>query len=91
MSTTPITTSMTTIKRNEMSQTTAGRLTREQQRELAALVMGRIADIAEFWEEMTEDSPSLTEADYHAACAQLARWANRLPGDIWDTRLPDPS
>lgn len=72
-----------------MSDTTP-RLTREQQRALAALVMGRIADIAEFWGELTEHLPALADADYHAGVAQLSKWANRLPGDTWDTRLPDP-
>lgn len=69
------------------------RMTRDEKRMLAQLVMGRIADIAEFLDEFLNEAAGTgipLEARYDAA-RTLGKWAYTLPtGDYWDTRLIEP-
>jgi len=64
-------------------------MTRDQKRQLAALVLCRAADIVEFWGEIAEDldRAGVTPED---AAECIAGWLRHLPGDSWDRRLPDP-
>ena len=61
-------------------------MTRDQKNELAYLVRNRVADIVEFWGEMTEGT-DLESVDPEEAREVIAGWMRRLPGNIWDTRL----
>lgn len=62
-------------------------LTNAQKRELAAALLNKAGDLVEFFDEQC---PGLAfEVDRADAAAQLAVWLKNLPGDAWDTRLPD--
>lgn len=63
-------------------------LSREQKHALAALLLSKAGDIAQFWDEETADVPELAKGDRRAALAQLTAWLKYLPGGAWDKRLP---
>lgn len=62
-------------------------LTRKQQEALASLVLSRVADIAEY-EEIRELSDEIKELPTEQIKLQLSVWMKKLPGTIWDNRLP---
>jgi hypothetical protein len=70
------------------------KLNRQQRDRLAAYVMSefgnmveRIACADDLGGYVPDDVAAL---DADAVRAQLATWAQRIPGDVWDTRLGDP-
>lgn len=62
------------------------RLTREQQRLLVRAVLSQVGNLVEF----QSDYADIADLDPVAVREQLARWMGRLPGTVWDVRLPDP-
>lgn len=64
-------------------------LTKQQKAILAFEVINRIADMVEFRTEIVTD-PVLADLTTDEIAAQLTMWLKGLPGDAWDTRLPDP-
>lgn len=66
------------------------RLTREQQACVARALVDAAGTIVEFCHERFEGT-SVEDVPATLVAEQLARWLRRLPGDVWDTRLPDPT
>ncbi len=66
-------------------------MNRQQKQALAAEVIGQVANLAEFWDEMVADSAELAGIDRAEAAQQIANWLGRLPGNQWDNRLPQPN
>ncbi|MGD9622238.1 MAG: hypothetical protein AB7G47_19615 [Mycolicibacterium sp.] len=64
-------------------------MTRTQRHALAFAVINRVADLSEFWTELI-DEPELEGVDRAEAIQTIADWLGRLPGNRWDTRLPQP-
>lgn len=62
-------------------------LTNDQKRRLAAALLNKAGDLVEFFTDLCPDLAEEIEAG--DAAAQLAVWLKNLPGDAWDTRLPD--
>ena len=62
-------------------------LTRKQQEALAGLVMQQVANIKEY-PEMREGEPELADVSSEEIGKQLSIWMRKLPGTIWDNRLP---
>ena len=63
------------------------RLSRRQQEALAYLVMQQAANLKEY-PELRESEPDLDGVSSEAIARQLSIWMKKLPGSIWDTRLP---
>jgi hypothetical protein len=57
---------------------------------LAQLLASRAGDIVEFWDEMKGDIPELADVSAEEAATALGTWLSRLPGGVWDTRIPPP-
>ena len=62
-------------------------LTRKQQEALASLVMQQVANLKEY-SEMRDSEPELAEVSSEEIGKQLSIWMKKLPGTIWDNRLP---
>jgi glutaredoxin-related protein len=62
-------------------------LTRKQQEALASLVMQQVANLKEY-SEMRDSEPDLADVSSDEIGKQLSIWMKKLPGTIWDTRLP---
>jgi glutaredoxin-related protein len=62
-------------------------LTRKQQEALASLVMHQVANLKEY-PEMREGEPDLANVSAEEIGKQLSIWMKKLPGTIWDNRLP---
>lgn len=63
------------------------KLTRKQQEALASLVMAQVANLLEY-SEMRESEHELEDVSVEEIGKQLSIWMKKLPGTIWDTRLP---
>lgn len=59
-------------------------LTKRQKESLAFAVMSRTADLIEFTDLLPLDLQALSSEDIRK---QLAKWMEKLPGDLWDIRL----
>lgn len=64
-------------------------LTNQQKADLAEVVIRNVANLVEFRSDMI-NSPSLANLSTDEIAAQLTQWLKGLPGEAWDTRLPDP-
>jgi hypothetical protein len=62
----------------------------EKRRAVAGTLLSAAGTLVEFWTEKTESQEWAGEIDAEFARECLARWLNRLPGDIWDIRLNAP-
>jgi hypothetical protein len=66
-------------------------MTRKQKELLAFAVMQRAASLLEDWDEATTRGwhQDLADIDRDEAAHVIAGWMKKLPGTLWDTRLPD--
>lgn len=63
-------------------------MNRDQKRRLALALLNQAGDLVEFFTDKCPDlADEITSAE---AAEQLGRWLKHLPGDDWDTRLPEP-
>lgn len=66
-------------------------MSRNQKRALAGVVIARVGDVVEDWDELAlRENPELEGIDPREAAQTIANWLGRLPGDRWDLRLPHP-
>jgi len=68
-------------------------MTRHQKEALAYALLGQAGDLIEFWHDYLRSGKlpdNLAGVDVEEAAEQLTQWLKRLPGDIWDNRLPLP-
>lgn len=62
----------------------------EKRRVVAGELLVAAGTLVEFWTEKTQGEEWAGEIDAEFARECLARWLNRLPGNVWDTRLNAP-
>jgi hypothetical protein len=65
------------------------KLTRKQKQDLAFALMSAAANLVETLGDKNGYNADL-DIDPKAAAQQLANWLKNLPGNSWDTRLPQP-
>ena len=57
---------------------------------LARVLLSQAGNIVEFRTDMLESYPELQHVTTKDIALQLTTWLQRLPGESWDTRLPNP-
>lgn len=68
------------------------KLTNEQKRKLAYVLISQAANIVENLQcGNTGYLQEIETLDPMAVAAQLSKWLSGLPGNTWDDRLPQPS
>lgn len=65
------------------------KLTNEQKRALAMEVIDAVATRMEFWGEQSIDD-CLKDVNPELIARQFTTWLQHLPGNGWDSRLPQP-
>jgi hypothetical protein len=59
-----------------------------QKAALVALLLTQAGNAVEVWEDLQERNESLQGITAEEAALQFALWLQRLPGTVWDERLP---
>ncbi|MBF6085192.1 hypothetical protein IU485_27850 [Nocardia cyriacigeorgica] len=66
---------------------------RQHREALALAAIHQVANLVEGWPDLLEEGvldPVLEDLDPAEAAQQLGKWMARLPGRLWDDRLPLP-
>lgn len=68
-------------------------MTRDQKKRLAAALINQASQLVEYWDEKVGSGyyQELADIDADEAAQQIADWLGRLPGEEWNTNLPQPS
>jgi len=64
-------------------------LTNLQKEALVLHLLNQIGNSVEFWDETQKANESLQGISVEEARLQYALWLEKLPGKVWDKRLPE--
>lgn len=70
-----------------MHDTKQKTLTNKQKAALATMLIQKAGSLIEFWGEYADDE--LQQVSAQQAAEQFAVWLKGLPGNSWDSRLPN--